>query len=186
MITSTPSSNRAKHGHFGIGVGILVALFLLEVVPASATTLKALSIPELAARSVAVVRVRVRHQRCEWRRNVIVTVSQVEVLEVLQGEAASGLEVMQLGGQIEDHAMPVVGSAELFVDEEAVLFLLHNPERPGEYHVTGMSQGALHVIDGDRLRWAPTAMLWDGRSLQAPMVRHLSLAELRRQLRGAP
>lgn len=184
MRTSTPVINVAKKRAFVIAAWVVAGLALLEVAPATATTLRALSLEQLAARSVAVVRARVRQQRAEWRQGVIVTLSEVEVLEVLRGQAEPTLTVLQLGGQVGAHAMPVLGAAPLVVDEEWVLFVRRLPGPTTTYELAGMSQGALRVEREGDLRWAPTALLWDGQRLQAPGPRRLSLAALRAQLRG--
>jgi hypothetical protein len=184
--TSTPRSKAAKNRRFGIAAGVLLGFALLEVAPASATTLRALSIDQLAARSDVVVRARVRQQHCEWRRGAIVTLSEIEVLETLRGEAPASAVVLQLGGHVGDHAMPVAGAAELVVDEERVLFLRRVVGLPRTYEVAGMSQGSLLRLGADRLLWAPTAVLWDGEALRSPTPRLLSLVALRRHLREAP
>lgn len=186
MRTSTPGSKPAKNRIFGICTGVVAAALLLEVAPASATTLRALSIEQLIARSDAVVRARVRHQHAEWRGGAIVTLSQIEVREALRGQVPAAVEVLELGGRLGEYAMPVIGAAELAVGEERVLFLRRVAGAAGTYEVAGMSQGALLLLDADRLLWAPTAMLWDGRALREPVPRVLSLADLRRQLREVP
>lgn len=121
----------------------------------------------------------------EWRGSLIYTVTEIQIDKVLVGTAPDIVRVAQLGGRVEDHAMPVIGAADLAAGEDVVLFLHLNPELPGEYFISGMSQGKLVVRQDASLVWAPTAMLWDKGRLRTPTPRLLSLSELIRSVGGA-
>jgi len=153
--------------------------------PASATTLQAMSLEELARAADLVVKVRVGDHRCEWRQRLIYTLTQAEVLEVLKGPQTARVTIAQLGGRVGDQAMPVPGTAALQRDEIAVLFLERNRDAKDEHFLVGMSQGKLAVRQDAQLHWAPTASLWDGATVREPQARAVSADELRRALRAA-
>ena len=155
-----------------------------------ATTLRALSLSQLAARADCVVVARVQTQTAEARDGLIYTRNKVRVDEVLAcAEATSKrlsvgaqVSVLQLGGRLGKRTMPVLGTAPLAVGDDVVLFLLRDPQQPDAYFIAGMSQGALKRIGDDKLLSAPTAQLWDGQNLQRPHPRWLSLKALRAQV----
>jgi hypothetical protein len=170
---------------FHAAATIVSLAVLLEGNGASATTLKALSLEQLAARAELVVRGRPVQRRCEWRGRLIYTVTSIDVTQTLKGRAPGALRVLQLGGVVGQTAMPVPGVADLGLDQEMVLFLRRDPGLDGEFVVVGMSQGKLGVGAGGELVWAPTAALWDGRVLRSPAPRRLSWDALQRALGGA-
>lgn len=150
----------------------------------AATTLKAFTLSELAARSDAVVRVRVVHTQALWRGNIIYTLTSVRVLQVFKGLPGPEVVVVQLGGVVGDHAMPVAGTVDMDVGEELVLFLRASGH--GEYVVAGMSQGAMRVAPDGAVVWAPTAPLWRNGKISPPTVQVLGIQDVVSVLAGAP
>lgn len=103
----------------------LVAVLILLSGSALATTLRPLSLAELAAGADTVVRGRVGEAEVtrSERSGRILTRTRVEVLETLKGRADATLTVEQLGGRLEGQTLRVPGDAQLERSEEVVLFL---------------------------------------------------------------
>jgi len=113
--------------------------------PASATIVRALSLPSLVAssRRIAVVTALSAESHFEeiGRRRRIVTDTRVRVEELLAKAAAPATELMvrTLGGAIDRLGERVHGQAQLLLGEPCVAFLLEGPD--GIHYVNGMAQG---------------------------------------------
>jgi hypothetical protein len=160
--------------------GVLAGALCWAPIPSQATTLKAFSLEQLAARSDAVVRGRVGPSQGVWKDRVIHTMTEVAVSQVLRGNAPATVVVAQLGGRVGNDWMPVAGVAPLEPGEDVVLFLRAQPD--GTWVLCGMSQGKLAVETPGTLRWSPTAPLWTGSTLVEPSSRAVTMDALRRAL----
>jgi hypothetical protein len=123
---------------------LLGALLLLGL-PAAATTMLRLDLPELAQSSDTVVHGTVRRVESRWSgdRRRILTDVEIEVTESLKGQPGSTVLLTQPGGKMGDIGQVVHGSASFTPGEEVVVFL----ERRGAtaFHLSGMSQGKYQV-----------------------------------------
>lgn len=160
-------------------VAALLAVTLLTP-PATATTLRAFTLEQLAQRADAVVRGRVGQSQGVWKDRVIHTLTEINVDTVLRGQAPASLLVAQLGGQVGNDHAPVAGVATLQPGEEVVLFLRAQPD--GTWVLCGMSQGKLGVLPNGQFRWSPTAPMWDGQTLHVPSSQNITPQALRAAL----
>lgn len=148
-------------------VGALIAL------PVLATTMVALDVPGLTKASDVVVRAHVKQSQARWTqdRRRIITDTELQIVEVLKGNASGTIVVMQPGGEIGDLGQVVHGTATFAPGEEVVVFLEGRGDR---FTVTGMTQGKFHV---DRSAAAPTAAADpDGDSLLVDPKTHQPVA----------
>ena len=174
-------------------LGLILCVFLPGL--SQATTLRGLSLEQLAQRSDCVVSGRIVARRSEQRGQIIYTVNSLAVDEVLY-RARSGradvhqgqiVQVAQLGGQLGHWQMPVAGTAHLQPGDRQVLFLRSDAQRRGSFYIAGMSQGALKRFvngdgDDDKLLWAATAPLLQNGRVQAARAHWLRLSQLRLML----
>lgn len=123
----------------------LLAVALLIGLPAAATTMLRIDLPELAQTADTVVHGTVRRMESRWSgdRSRIVTDVEIQVTETLKGQAGSTVLVVQPGGRVGDIGQIVHGLASFAEGEEVVVFL----ERRGTsaFRVTGMAQGKYQV-----------------------------------------
>jgi hypothetical protein len=112
---------------------------------ASATVVRAVSLPTLVQSSRHVVVVTALAAECHFevlgRRRRIVTDTRVRVEERVAKSSGvdSELLVRTLGGTLDDVGEHVHGQAQLLLGEPCVAFLLQGPD--GLHYVNGMSQG---------------------------------------------
>lgn len=138
------------------GAAIAVALFTLPLSAgvADATVARALSLEELARGAESVVRGRVIWtQPMTLPGGSIVTVTEVEVEDVLAGDAPATVTFVEPGGEPGDTGvgMLVSGTARFELGEEVVVFAEaprsgYSTHFPGAYRPLGMAQGKLSVI----------------------------------------
>ncbi|HLL04374.1 MAG TPA: hypothetical protein VK539_27560 [Myxococcaceae bacterium] len=123
----------------------LLAALLLFGLPASATTMLRLDVPELSQNSDTVVHGTVRRVESRWSgdRRRILTDVEIQVTESLKGQPGSTVLVIQPGGKMGDIGQMVHGTASFVPGEEVVVFL----ERKGAsaFQLSGMSQGKYQV-----------------------------------------
>lgn len=155
-------------------------LALLFVLPANATSSDVLTPEALAARSDRVVRARViaQSQEAGSPRFGVQTVSTLQVLEVLIGDPATTLQVVQLGGSEGAERTGVVGDARIARGDEAVWFLrCRDPKAPSRCTLVGLAAG--------RLPWnAGTGQVQLGAAHGFSAQSTMSLAALRKRLRA--
>lgn len=123
----------------------LLVVALLLGLPAAATTMLRIDLPELAQTADTVVHGTVRRMESRWSgdHRRIVTDVEIQVTETLKGQAGSTVLVVQPGGRVGDIGQIVHGLASFTEGEEVVVFL----ERRGTsaFRVTGMAQGKYQV-----------------------------------------
>lgn len=126
-------------------ISALLAFALLAGLPAAATTMLRIDLPELAQGSDTVVHGTVRRTESRWSadKRRIVTDVEIEVTETLKGQAGSTVLVVQPGGRVGDIGQIVHGLASFSEGEEVVVFL----ERRGTsaFRVMGMAQGKYQI-----------------------------------------
>jgi hypothetical protein len=124
---------------------LLLAGLVLLGLPAAATTMLRLDVPELAQNSHTVVHGTVRRVESRWSgdRRRILTDVEIQVTESLKGQPGSTVLIVQPGGKMGDIGQTVHGSASFTPGEEVVVFL----ERKGAtaFQLSGMAQGKYQV-----------------------------------------
>ncbi len=118
----------------------LLALFLVPV-SATSTTVAALDLDDLVAHSDAVVRVRVDSVE-SWRTGAVWSAYDLEILEVLAGDAPARVTIEQPGGESEGWHTHSFGMPAFEPGQEAVIFLDWRDGRP---RVVGLAQGKLSL-----------------------------------------
>ena len=124
---------------------VLLSAAVLLCLPASATTLLKVDLPELSHSADVIVHGTVRRMESRWSgdRRLIVTDVEIQVTEALKGQASGTVLVTQRGGQVGDIGQKVSGLASFSPNEEVVVFL----ERRGPaFQVSGMAQGKYKVV----------------------------------------
>lgn len=126
--------------------------------PAHATTLIRAGLDDLVAgnRTIVVGTVRSAHSYWNGEHNFILTDVQLDVAEVLKGDAKErDLTITVLGGTVDDLTTVIVGGAELVAGKSYVLFL-DRGDLPGVRNVRTVrahSQGVFEIVSArDGLR----------------------------------
>jgi hypothetical protein len=172
----------------------LLAAALLLGLPAAATTMLRIELPELSQTADTVVHGTVLRVESRWsgdgRR--IVTDVEIAVTEALKGQVAGTVRLVQPGGTVGDIGQKIHGMATFKSGEEVVVFL--NRQSSRAFRVTGMSQGKYQVrrsADGRSVLAVPEGtqdvllLDPDTRKPTASTRRTLSLEELKATVRTA-
>jgi Matrixin len=122
---------------------MLVGLVGLAAAPAQATTVRHLSLDEMSADAVVVVRGVVGTVAAQRITGHIYTDATLAVSECLKGTCGPTMTVRQLGGELQGFGVRVEGTAELSPGSEVVLLLRRRLD--GAYAPLGMAQGAYLV-----------------------------------------
>jgi len=140
----------SRGGRRGAWRAAALASVLLAAGPAArAATYLPMPDPALAAGAPVVVRVRAGESSSRLAGPgaglAVVTVTELDVLEVLKGRvSASPIRLVLPGGQVEEEVVWIPGRPTFVPGQEAVLFLAPVAGRPGEY---GPTEFALSVFD---------------------------------------
>ena len=170
-----------------------LALALLGVGLASATTVIPMSVEDLTNASEHVVQARAVEQWSEWSPNhgLILTFTRFQVIKTLKGAVPATFVVKQLGGQVANQRTHVAGVRYFSSNEEAVLFLHPAMAKDSTYVITGLMQGNFHV---DRSGGAATVtngvpgahtLSTASHSVSGYQGSHMTLDELQTRVRQA-
>ncbi len=190
----------------GTGLRALVLCTLLAAVGPGAWAATYLPMPDPALAGDAPVVVRVRAGESSSRLvgpgagPAIVTVTDLDVVEVLKGRVpASPIRLVLPGGQVDEQVVWIPGRPTFVPGQEAILFLVPVPGRPGEYEPTEFALSVFDILeDPEGRRFAVRTMFQageqevlapDGAEAPAPdHVRELDsfLAALKAVGRGEP
>jgi len=132
----------------GLWIGAAVGAVLMS--NANATQVLYRTPRELGSESPLVVRGEVVEVRSYWneKRTKVFTTARVAVGETYKGSGASTLDVIQLGGVVDNVKVTVHGALSWREGEEVVLFLesFDGPSAPaGAFQVSGFSQGKFNI-----------------------------------------
>ena len=172
----------------------LLPAVLLLCLPAGATTMLKVELPELARSADLIVHGKVLRLQSRWsgdgRR--ILTDVEIQVTEALKGQAGPTVLVTQPGGRVGDIGQKVSGLASFAAGEEVVVFL--SRQGPQGYRVSGLAQGKYQVQRTEAEAQALAvpestgdALLLDAASRQPVegTSRGLALEELKAAIRAA-
>ena len=125
----------------------ITAAVLGTALVAEATIMVPLSLEELTANSRTVVRGTVRQSQSVWGKSHkrIYTLTELEVSEVIRGQAPKTILVRTLGGEVEGIGMKVSGTPKFVADQDVIVFLRPDPMSEGGFMTVGMSQGLYRV-----------------------------------------
>ena len=122
---------------------------LLSSGEADATIIVPMSVEEMAAKSVSVVRARVVGAEARWdkAKRGIHTYTTLEVLEAIHGPQRVGdrMTVRTLGGEVGEVGMRVAGTPKFASREEVVVMVRRDPMNDAHFQCIGMSQGKYRV-----------------------------------------
>lgn len=138
---------------------------------ASATTLVRLSENQLIEYSTLIVRGRVVKTQSKWNRSRLAIVTQVTVHvdeELMKRSTPTKLIVRHYGGTVGKQTMGLSSGPRFKVGEEVVLFLHTSKHIPGEFLLTGWTQGVWKIdrTQGSFPEKTPAAY----RALVAPLL----------------
>lgn len=136
----------------GVMICAIIALAVSLTVPASATTLKRMSLDELVADNGTIVMGHVLDTVSRWNddHTFMLTDVRIAVEETIRGRVKNDVVTVTLmGGHIGDMTTLVIGSAELIPGNSYVLFL-NREELPGTRALTVRDhvQGAFDIVPG--------------------------------------
>jgi len=105
--------------------GLLAAAVAVITPLASATTMIRLTLEEMTQRATDVVVGTVSRVESRWTEDheQILTYVTVSNTERLKGDLQGDVTFVQLGGQVDDHLMFVVGAPQFAADQEVAVFL---------------------------------------------------------------
>ncbi len=145
-------SRRRPAAASGVTVAVAAIVAAMAARPADASVAKRLTLAELARGSEVVVRgVVLSAESVEREGGAILTVTTIEVADVLYGNPSSVVTVVEPGGEVNGIGLHVSGAARFVVGEEVVLFG-ERPKGPYATHFPGavrpaaMSQGKFRVL----------------------------------------
>lgn len=146
----------------------LAVLALLATSPASATTVKKMSLRDLATKSNAIALAKVEDATARYDSNKeIYTYVTLRVLEPVKGPKADALiTIRQLGGVVGDIASIVPGTPTFKTGEEVVVFLTKN-DASGHPWVMGLQQGK-YTVSADAKGHKSVRNEMDGLTLLRP------------------
>ncbi|MCB9669522.1 MAG: hypothetical protein H6736_09810 [Alphaproteobacteria bacterium] len=127
---------------------VVLCLGLTLAHTASATSMVAVGLEELAADSTAVVYARVGTADPVLTPSRAYTDTRLHVETVLAGQAPALLNVRQVGGVHGDHTIVVPGDGRLTPGDHVVAFLR---KVDGRWYLTAMAQSVWHVEGTGRL-----------------------------------
>jgi hypothetical protein len=127
---------------FALAVALVILVVAATVVRATQIVYR--SPEQLGEQSVLVVHGRVTSVESSWneKRTKIFTTTQVEIDDTYKGANRSTVDIVQLGGTVDNVRVNVSGSLSWRPGEEVVLFL---EPYEGKYAVSGFSQGKFNV-----------------------------------------
>jgi hypothetical protein len=131
----------------------LVAVLLggLLIAPARATTIRRMSLDEIADRSDTIVEARVSSVRSFWEGKKVWTEVSLSVTHAYKGSPGTRLSFMQLGGSVRAPVpltMTVAGAPLHQVGDEGFYFL--QPGAPGQKILVGLARGLMRIRHDER------------------------------------
>ncbi len=124
---------------------VLCACLVVAMLPAQGTQVQYKSVEQLGEDSSAVVRGTVASVRSFWneKHTKIFTATVITVDESYKGRPGGTVEVLQIGGTVDNVQVTAHGALHWTAGEEVVLFL--EPYTEGRYQVAGFSQGKFNI-----------------------------------------
>lgn len=124
---------------------VLCACLMVATLPAQGTQVQYKSVEQLGEDSSAVVRGTVASVRSFWneKHTKIFTATIIAVDESYKGRPGETVEVLQLGGTVDNVQVTAHGALHWTAGEEVVLFL--EPYTEGRFQVAGFSQGKFNI-----------------------------------------
>jgi hypothetical protein len=125
-----------------------VLALALMALTASATTVIAETIEEMAVRAPIIVRVKARQSQAAWSEgnHRIWTWTEVEVTERIKGSTPATVLVKQPGGEVGKIGQGVSGVAQFTQGEDCVLFLEPSTDEAGTYVVRALAAGKISIV----------------------------------------
>lgn len=136
----------------------VAALWLLVLALAApalwATTVVALSQPEMIQEADLILTGRCTRLESQWVDRQLMTLATVSVSEALKGQPGAEVTVVVPGGVDLNRKIPIsqtfAGAPKMFVGEEVLLFLTENGRVAGGWSVVGFSQGKYTMTDSSQ------------------------------------
>lgn len=114
--------------------------------PGAASTLKRMSLTDLAGAAQAIAQVRCISDEARWQSGEIWTFTVFHVQQVWKGDLPRQITVRMLGGRTANLTSIVPGAPRFYPGENAVLFLERT--RSGDYSITSWAAGTFRIRRG--------------------------------------
>lgn len=127
--------------------GLCAALLVAVTLPAAASTFIAMDQDELMVSSKAVVEGKVLQTRSFWNedRTAIITEAQVQVTDLVAGDAPGVVTVRTFGGEVGNYRIEAHGFSNFAAGESVLLYL---QDDDSAFRVTGYRQGHYRLRAG--------------------------------------
>lgn len=157
------------------GTALIAAAAVLLTPTASATTIVRMTVEEMTLRATDVLAGVVTRVESIWTddRQQILTYVTIATTDTLKGGLQGEVTFVQLGGQVDDHLMLVVGSAEFLPNQEVMVFLKQMPSAKRlavntDRWLLGLSQGAWTLVQDRQGREVAVSQLAPGCAIERP------------------
>ncbi|MBI4475307.1 MAG: hypothetical protein HY646_21770 [Acidobacteria bacterium] len=124
--------------------GALLVVMLLTM-PASATTIRKMDLPQLVAKADSILQGRVESVETRWENNLAYTYVSLRVDDPLKGERRRTVLIKQLGGRIGGLMFMVSGMPQFETGDQVIVFL--KDWQDGTYDVVGLNQGKYEIVN---------------------------------------
>jgi hypothetical protein len=131
---------------------LLFAILILTLpIITLSLTIKDATIEELTVESDLIVRGKVFSSNCEWDNQSlkkISTIIQIDVTDYLKGKEEKKIEIVQMGGKIDDIEDIIFGTPKLNLDDDVLLFLV---KENNQYVIHSIALGCYKIKIDNKL-----------------------------------
>ena len=124
----------------------LILLLVLGIAPLACATLEQLTMDDMIVKSTAIVRGTVMDSWAAFTGSVIYTHYRIQVSETFKGPRQNSVEIVVLGGVVNNLSTNASGSPTFNKGDEFVFFLWTS--RAGLTQVMGLTQGVFAIAPG--------------------------------------
>ena len=124
---------------------LLILVVVALAVPAFATTVRKMELPELVSASDSIVQGRVESVESRWENNQAFTYTSVNVDDPLKGGRRRAVLIRQIGGKIGNLNVTVSGMPQFKRGDQVIVFLKNRVD--GTFDVVGLNQGKYEIVN---------------------------------------
>src|SRR5215470_7086021 len=122
----------------------IALITMVLTVPAFATTVKKMDLPELVSVSDSIVQGTVESVEARWEDKSIYTYTSIRVDEGMKGAPRRALVVRQPGGKIGSMNVNAPGTPQFRQGDQVIVFL--HDRKDGTFDVVGLGQGKYDIV----------------------------------------
>ncbi len=161
---------------------ILTALVL--AVPALASSVRKMELPEMVSKSDSVVQGTVESVEARWESDLIFTYASIRVDESFKGAPRRALLIRQPGGKLGALNLTVSGTPQFKAGDRVIVFLQNQSN--GTFDIVGLGQGKYDLVDNLAISNSAGATIVDpktGRMSETPSVQKVPLDAFKARIR---